>query len=221
MSENPNSVPNPDPIEAEIGDLLAEAEALTSELSGEIGEAESTADRESEFFASESNSEASVEQQVDEAEQALTAATEELGGEKPSLPSKALKLPPPKAITLPASTPGKAPTKEPTKKPAKKVALTLPSGPSTAKTQALVAAKTPEPAIETKAPPGPSRTEQCKKALSALGVRLEPVGRAACQVLDTLDRPFAKIQFSARIIMGWLSLILSVAAISLWLFAVK
>ena len=218
MGDDQNQDATPDPFEEEIGDLLAEAEALTSELSGEVGESAHDATRDADFFASESDSEASTDQQVHDAEQALAATTNELGGEPPTAPSTPLKLPSSGALTLPK--------KGATPKPAAGATVTLPTGSSptgssAVKTEALVAAKTPEPAIETKPPAVSPRAAHYKKKLAELSEHLEPVSRVVGTVLDTLDRPFTRIQFRTRVLMGWLALMLLVAAISLWLFVIR
>jgi hypothetical protein len=212
MTDEQNQVPTPDPLEEEIGELLAEAEALTSELSEEIGEEPRSDFEDPDYFGDETNVEFSTEVRMQEAEHALNEATEELGGEKKKTPGKGLTLPPANSISLPKKSDAAKPKADKT--------VSLPTAPSTAKIESLVAAKATEPAIEVLETAKSRRTVELNKKIAVIGERLEPVSRAFCAVLETLDRPFTRIRFPLRVFLGWLALAFFVAAISLWLFAV-
>ena len=211
MTDEKNQVPAPDPLEEEIGELLAEAEALTSELSEEIGQESTSGFEDPDYFGDENDLEFTAEVRMQEAEHALDEATAELGGEKKKTPSKGLKLPPPKTVSLPKKSEAKPAKSENT--------VSLPASGSSVKTESLVAAKTSEPAIEAKESDKSRRAAELNKKIAVIAERLEPVSRAVCAVLDTFDRPFSRIQSRIRIILGWLALGFFIAAISLWLFA--
>ncbi|MCA9251311.1 MAG: hypothetical protein KDA54_09255 [Phycisphaerales bacterium] len=212
MTDDKNQVPAPDPLEEEIGELLAEAEALTSELSEEIGE-ESTANiGDPDYFGDENDLGFTAEIRMQEAEHALNEATEELGGEKKTTPSKGLRLPPTKSIKLPEKSDSKPAKSENT--------ISLPAAGSSVKTESLVAAKTTESAIQAQESAKSQRAAELNKKIAVIAERLEPVSRVVCAALDLVDRPFARIQSRIRIVLGWLALGFFVAAISLWLFAV-
>ncbi len=207
-----------DPL-SEIGELLAEAEALTSELSEEIGEEPPSQFEDPDYFGDETDVEATTELHMQEAEHALNEATEELGGEKKKTPGKGLKLPPAKSISLPkksdTATSDSASSKS--ESPKSKSSISLPAAGAATKTESLVAAKTTEPAIEVKEPS--RRVAELNKKFAMMCERLEPVTRAVCVVLELLDRPFTRIQLRLRVVLGWLAIVLFVAAFSLWLFA--
>ncbi len=221
MADDANKNPEGDPLEEEIGELLAEAEALTSELSTEIGDESDSHLDDPDYFGDETDAGTSAERHMQEAEHALNEATEELGGEKKTTPGKGLKLPPAKSISLPKKSDSKPSDAGPAESPSPKSknSISLPSAGSATKTESLVAAKTTEPAIEVQESAKSRRAADLSKKLAVLGERLEPVTRVVCVVLDTLDRPFTRVQFRLRAILGWLSIVLLVAAVSLWLFA--
>ncbi|GJM25204.1 MAG: hypothetical protein DHS20C16_16190 [Phycisphaerae bacterium] len=212
MTDEQNPAPSPDPLEEEIGELLAEAEALTSELSDEIGEESAGDFSDPDYFGDEGGVEFTTEVRMQEAEHALSEATEELGGEKKTTPGKGLKLPSSNSVSLPK--------KSDSAKPKSENSISLPAAGSTTKTESLVAAKTSEPAIEAQESAKSHRAAELNRRIAVIGERLEPVGRIVCTVLETIDRPFSRIQLRIRTVLGWLALAFFVAAISLWLFAV-
>ncbi len=126
MADEPNKKEVPSEVESEISDLIAEAMALSNELLKEVGEeGVRLTPRDPEFFESCTDSEASMDVQVMQAEMALDETAAEVGSEP--APKPAAK----KTISLPAKkAPGEADAKSEappkTEGPPSRKKLTLP-----------------------------------------------------------------------------------------------
>ena len=200
---------------------------MTEGLVAEIGrDGTDPTPREAEFFETETDSEASVDLQIAQADTALAQAAKELGqvqeavrpGKKITLPPKGKKeaapsdsngapaaAPASKTVALPAASP--APNvKPPPQKPA----------------EHLVAAKVDEAPFDLEG----SRTGRLAALSSRLPLeKLSELSRtsasATCTLLEVIDRPFHRVSYRVRSIMGWLALVFAVAAAAIYLFAIR
>ena len=227
MADEPNKDQPVEGIEGELGDLIAEAESLTEGLVAEIGrDGTDPTPREAEFFGSETDSEASVDLQIAQADTALEEATKELGKvpetpkpeKKVTLPPKGKKeAAPPDSSEVPAAAPA---SKTVTLPPASPAQDAKGSPPKSAKQ--LVAAKVDETPFDLEAPrTGRLAVLSSRLPLEKLSRLSRTSASATCTALEVIDRPFHRVSYKVRSLMGWLALFFAVAAASIYLFVIR
>lgn len=238
MADQPSPDPSSQELETEVNDLIAEAEALSDDLSTEIGSAEKDGAREREFFETETDSETSLEQQLAAADQSLDELEQQLAEE----PAESASVEPTETLAGSAEAPVET-------APAKKKISLPPKGkaPATADSPA----DSGEPRRRQGPPkrgspqkqrrwfddlhrvtrgPGATRSAEGQESRTHQGrwtKRMRPIPKGVagaaelgCSVLEAVDKPFRRIGYGARWIIGWIALVLAIAAIWLWLVVI-
>ena len=231
MTDQPAPERPEDNIEEEINDLLSEAESLTEELQSELGsENIETGPRENEFFATETDSESSIDAQLAQADAALADAREQISEEQaPKTPTK-LKLPP-KTKALDANGQKAESIAEPqavqqlaVARPRRKNAVSEGADAQSAQANTLADEQSPPDAFPSPDASDDRRPRLCAGIVSRIVTPVSSaLGRSANMlggILEVIDRPFGRIEYRIRVLLGWTSLVLAFAAAWILFFIV-
>jgi hypothetical protein len=225
-------------LEREVGDLLAEAESLSGELSSEVGAAESARVPRGSTDGGETADD-DVTRQLSDAQNAVDEAAAELGASPPPEPKKPKKvsLPPKGAMAPGPATPSNAASAGglggaavPAASPAAAAGqagrrIVLPSKRSAAGhasgADRLVAARVDASPVEL--PTLPTAGDRLRGLVPADGIRnaCHRSAHTAIVALEWLDRPFRRVGYRVRVALGWCALALAAAAIAVYFFAVR
>ncbi len=220
---------SPDQFDAEVNDLLAEAESMSAEIADQVGSTPPSGDkREKEFFETETDSEHSLDRQLSQTREAVDAAATELGA-APTKPKKTIALPPKKGAAQ-AQSADSAPSSDEdgvATQPRAPKTITLPQRPASDADEFVTAERLVAGSLdETPYEVNPSQPGLARKVWSHIpSESLRRAGTASARVavttLEALDRPFTWVGYRPRTLLGWLALLLSVGATSLYFFAVR
>ena len=223
MTDQPAPERPDDNIEEEINDLLSEAESLTEELQSEIGdEGTEAGPRENEFFATETDSESSIDGQLAQADAALADAREQIDEEPAPKSATKLKLPPKKKS---GEANGQSADSGTESQAVQQLAVARPRKKNTAVDGAdaqltdtgvgagqefaqddFTASDAAEDGADTSSGGFVSRI--VAPVSSALAKGADSFGR----FLEAIDRPFGRIEYRIRVLLGWSALVLGFAA---------
>lgn len=212
MSESSGSANPEQHVEREVESLISEAATLADDLSDEVGAeprpAKSEHDMDVTSLDTEPDPSKNIERGIDAVSDAIDQTTQELGSAPPTDPPK-----PKKTLSLPP-------------KGAQKKSVALPPKGGTAADKSTTDSK---PGGETvvglddddladidgsvEKPPADRPRGPVVSAINAMAMIL-------ADGLDMVDRPFARLGPTIRAVLGWVALVLFVAAASLFFFAV-
>jgi hypothetical protein len=210
-------------LESEVGDLLAQAEELSGELADEVGPPAATGKTAPAGPpADDLAAPRAVDAELERTDAAVSDAAREIGSTPPA-PRKKISLPKKKPAggneaTGDASPAG--PQAAPTAPGGRRGNTAAPqAGKSHGGVGSLVAAR-----VE----PAPSRRADQEKAnrqanppARKLGAALANSTQVTVRALEWMDRPFHRIGYPVRVLLGWVALGLFVAAIGLYVFVVR
>jgi hypothetical protein len=226
-------------LEREVGDLLAEAESLGDQLAAEVGSSSSAPPQQAKKPQSDALADEEVTERLAKVESALQDTAADLGADRasPSKPRK-INLPPKSAARPPQNEPklaaaSAAPVAEPAKPQGPRHAIEAGGKPAVvapgkrktlagaADVERLVGARVPQAPVDL--PARPKLLERIRALLPGAAVRRAYTRGMARTViaLEWLDRPFQRIGYRARALLGWCALIMFTAALALYVFVVR
>ncbi len=220
-------------LEREVGDLLAEAESLGDQLAAEVGSSPPADAKKPEVDGFEGLGDDDIAGRLAQAEAATQEAAEQLGVEAaPPKKVKKISLPPKGAGAKSAVGADTDKPKSTDPAPAASTARATASRSTPAATLSaraggpeqadrLVAARIEQPVVELPPRPGLGQRIRTWGPVALMASTVGGTARGVVVTLEALDRPFQRIGYGVRSVLGWCALAMLTAAIALYFFAIR